>query len=145
VNGLDFFFEEINPFPIRWDLLENHIEFLITNENKKPGEISIILCSDDYLLKINEQYLGHDYYTDIVTFDYVKKSVISGDLFISVDRVKENAGKFNRPFKEEIYRVIFHGVLHLVGYKDKTEAEGKQMKEKENFYLKRVDFKKEEI
>jgi probable rRNA maturation factor len=92
------------------------------------------------LLKINEQYLNHNYYTDIVTFDYVENSVISGDLFISVDRVEENASQLGVSFDEELYRVIFHGILHLCGYNDKTIAEKEMMREKEDFYLEKSWF-----
>ena len=112
---------------------------LIQNEGKTFGDISVIFCSDEYLLKINEQYLDHNYYTDIVTFDYVENAVISGDLFISVDRVAENAEKYGNPFIEELHRVIIHGVLHLVGYNDKTVKEQSLMREKEDFYLKNAD------
>jgi rRNA maturation RNase YbeY len=144
VSKLSFFFEKIEPVKIQKGAVQNAIDFLIENEKKQPGEISVIFCSDEYLLKINEQYLNHNYYTDIVTFDYVENSVISGDLFISLDRIKENSAQFNVAFKEELYRVILHGVLHLVGYKDKTATEKKLMRGKEDFYLKKAGFKKEE-
>jgi len=144
VSKLSFFFEKIEPVKIQKEAVQNAIDFLIENEKKQPGEISVIFCSDEYLLKINEQYLNHNYYTDIVTFDYVENSVISGDLFISLDRIKENSAQFNVAFKEELYRVILHGVLHLVGYKDKTATEKKLMRGKEDFYLKKAGFKKEE-
>ena len=84
---------------------------------------------------MNKEYLQHDYFTDIITFDYVEGNTISGDLFISVDRVKENAQKFNSSALKELYRVVFHGVLHLVGYNDKTDDEKLVMREKENYYL----------
>ncbi len=144
MSKLSFFFEKIEPVKIQKEAVQNAIDFLIENEKKQPGEISVIFCSDEYLLKINEQYLNHNYYTDIVTFDYVENSVISGDLFISLDRIKENSAQFNVAFKEELYRVILHGVLHLVGYKDKTATEKKLMRGKEDFYLKKAGFKKEE-
>jgi probable rRNA maturation factor len=143
VSSLSFFFEEVRFVKLPKEVLQNNIEFLIKNENKYPGDVSVIFCSDDYLLKINEQYLNHDYYTDIVTFDYVENSVISGDLFISVDRVEENAGQLGVSFDEELYRVIFHGILHLCGFKDKTNAEKEMMREKEDFYLEKAGFKKE--
>lgn len=116
------------------------MKFLVLNEFYTPGDISVIFCSDKYLLEINKEYLNHDYYTDIVTFNYVKDSIISGDLFISIDRVRENAETFSSKFVVELYRVVFHGVLHLIGYKDKTEAEQKQMRNKEDYYLGEVDF-----
>lgn len=143
MSSLSFFFEEVKPVKLQKKVVQPNIEFLIENENKYPGDVSVIFCSDDYLLKINEQYLNHDYYTDIVTFDYVENSVISGDLFISVDRVEENASQLGVSFDEELCRVIFHGILHLCGYKDKTVAEKKLMREKEDFYLEKAGFKKE--
>lgn len=144
MSKLAFYFEDIKPLKLQRKTLINTIVFLIANENFVQGDISIIFCSDEYLLKINEQYLGHNYYTDIVTFDYVENSVISGDLFISIDRVRDNAKELNIAFKEELNRVIIHGVLHLTGYKDKTEAEKTVMREKENFYLRIAGFKEVE-
>lgn len=144
MSKLTFYFEDIKPIKLQRKPLKNTVAFLIKKENFIQGDISIIFCSDEYLLKINEQYLGHNYYTDIVTFDYVENSVISGDLFISLDRVRDNAKELNIAFKEELNRVIIHGVLHLTGYKDKTEAEKKVMREKENFYLRIAGFKEEE-
>ena len=109
-------------------------------ELKTAGNISVIFCTDDYLLEINKQYLEHDYYTDIITFDYVENSTISGDLFISVESLNENAKKYNTKFIIELYRVVFHGILHLIGYNDKTTEQKVVMKEKENYYLSEVDF-----
>jgi probable rRNA maturation factor len=140
VSSLTIFFEEVRPFQLQKKLLKNTIEYLIKNENKYTGDITVIFCSDDYLLKINEQYLNHDYYTDIITFDYVENSVISGDLFISTDRVKENSAQLNVSFEKELYRVVLHGILHLTGYKDKTEDEKKVMRGKEDFYLAKAGF-----
>jgi probable rRNA maturation factor len=141
VSKLSCFFEEIKPVKLQKKVLQNIINFLIKNEHKQPGDVSVIFCSDDYLLKINEQYLNHNYYTDIVTFDYVENSVISGDLFISVHRVEENASQLGITFEEELYRVVFHGLLHLCGYKDKTIAEKELMREKEDFYLEKAGLK----
>lgn len=107
----------------------------IANSKKKElGEVAIIFCSDEYLLEVNREYLKHDYYTDIITFDYTDGRV-SGDLFISVDRVRDNAEQFDVPFNEELNRVCAHGLLHLLGYKDKTELEAKEMREQESFAL----------
>ncbi len=142
MNQIDFFFEQTESFSFQQNLLSNHVNQLINNELRVTGDISVIFCSDDYLLEINKQYLNHDYYTDIVTFDYEEEdNIISGDLFISIDRIKENAGKFDVNFIIELYRVVFHGVLHLIGYKDKTDEEQKEMRAKEDFYLNKVDFK----
>ena len=111
------------------------IKETIAAENKTPGEISFIFCSDNYLLKINKQYLDHDYFTDIITFDYVENNIISGDIFISCDRVKENAGEYKTGFENELSRIIIHGVLHLLGFKDKNKTDKLLMTQKEDFYL----------
>ena len=108
---------------------------LVKEEGKLLGDVSVIFVSDDYLLEMNQTYLNHDYYTDIITFDYCEQNVISGDLFISVDRVRENADVFNVDFGTELHRVIIHGVLHLCGYKDKTEDDEEVMRKMENKYL----------
>ncbi len=141
MNSIEFFFEDVKSVPIHEKILVLHLNSLIKNELKLLGDISVVFCSDDYLLEMNKQYLDHDYYTDIITFDYVENKVISGDLFISIDRIVENAEKFNTTLLKELYRVVFHGVLHLIGYKDKTDGEVKLMREKENYYLGEVDFK----
>ena len=145
VNKIELFYEEIQPFSIQQSLIQFYVNLLVNKELKKIGDISIVFCSDDYLLKMNKQYLNHNYYTDIITFDYVENEIISGDLFISVDRVKENAKVFDIEMIIELYRVIFHGVLHLVGYNDKTDVEQRIMTEKENLYLSEVDFSELEI
>jgi len=108
---------------------------LLEQESKVLGDISIIFVSDSYLLEINQKYLNHDYYTDIITFDYCEMNIISGDLFISVDRVQENADTYNVGFLTELHRVMIHGVLHLCGYKDKSDDEKRLMRELENKYL----------
>jgi probable rRNA maturation factor len=110
---------------------------LIKCERKSLGEITVVFCSDDYLLDVNKQYLNHDYFTDIITFDYSEGLVMSGDLFISYDRVLDNANTFNVEVLTELSRVIFHGVLHLCGYKDKSDMDVILMRDKENFYLDR--------
>jgi len=104
-------------------------------EDKIIREINYIFCSDDFLRAINEQYLQHDYYTDIITFPYDDTEDIQGDLFISIDRVEDNAKTLQVPFLQELNRVMVHGLLHLAGYGDKTEAETVQMRERENFHL----------
>ena len=103
--------------------------------NKKIGEIAYIFCSDDCILKINNEYLQHDYYTDIITFDYSDGNIISGDMFISLDTVKSNAEKFGESFEKELYRVIVHGILHLCGQGDKTSEERIEMTRKEDLAL----------
>ncbi len=101
-------------------------------EQCRLGDLNIIFCSDPYLLNINLQYLGHNYYTDIITFDYSEKPVVSGDLFISVDTVRDNASFYGAGFDGELHRVIVHGLLHLIGYDDHTDADIAQMRLKEN-------------
>lgn len=145
MSNIEFFYEDVDELQLNEDYLINRMEYLIKNENKKTGDISVIFCSDGYLLKINEEYLDHSYYTDIITFDYCENSFISGDLFISLERIAENAAKFNVSFNKELARVIFHGLLHLAGYKDKTSEEQTEMVGKENFYLKGTDFDKENV
>ncbi len=108
------------------------VEEVIVNEDKEMGEITVIFCDDEYLLDVNREHLQHDYYTDIITFDYVVGDLIMGELYISVDRVKENAEEFSIPFQTEFNRVIIHGVLHLCGYPDATDAEKEIMRAKED-------------
>lgn len=96
--------------------------------DRQVGNINYLFCDDEYLLDVNQRYLNHDTYTDIVTFDYVTANLISGDIIISVDRVKENAGIFGVPFEQEFRRVVIHGVLHLLGQGDKTDSEAAEMR-----------------
>jgi rRNA maturation RNase YbeY len=110
----------------------------IASEGRRRGEIAVIFCSDDYLLAMNRKHLNHNYYTDIITFDYDEGTVVSGDLFISVDRVRDNAQQYVVDFRNELYRVIIHGVLHLCGYPDKSPEEEKIMRSKEDFYLNKL-------
>ena len=145
MSKVELFYEDTQSLKLHRLTLNKYVKNLINNELKKMGEVSVILCSDKYLLEINIEYLKHNYYTDIITFNYVEGKVISGDLFISVDRVKENSREFNTGFIKELYRVIFHGILHLIGYNDKTEEEQKIMREKEDLYLSEVDFSELEI
>ena len=111
------------------------LKLVAESEICRLGDINVIFCSDPYILGINLQYLSHDYYTDIITFDYSEKPVISGDLFISIDSVRENALFYGVEFQEELHRVIVHGILHLIGYDDHTESDQKIMRSKENYYL----------
>ena len=145
MSSIELFFEDIQPFSIQKAHLNTFVKHLIINEIKRQGDISVVFCSDNYLLEMNKEYLEHDYFTDIITFDYVEENVISGDLFISYDRVVENAQNLNIEVIKELYRVVFHGILHLCGYKDKTNEEQKLMTEKENYYLGEVDFSRREL
>jgi len=112
------------------------IETIIESENKILGEISYIFCDDDFLHNINMQYLNHDTLTDIISFDYTEGDVISGDIFISVERVEDNAIDFNVSFDEELKRVLAHGILHYCGYKDKSDSEALIMRAKEEEKIK---------
>ncbi|GHV58247.1 endoribonuclease YbeY [Bacteroidia bacterium] len=112
------------------------IKSVIEDCHKQAGSITYIFCSDDEILRINQQYLNHDYYTDIITFDYSEDNKLSGDLFISLETVKSNAEKYGTGYPEELRRVMIHGILHLCGFKDKSPGEAEQMREKENEALK---------
>lgn len=108
---------------------------ILNDRGYVQGEINVILCSDKFILDLNKSSLGHDYYTDIITFDYCEGNRLSGDLFISVDSVRENAAFYGVEFADELNRVIVHGLLHLIGYDDHTEEDVAVMRAKENYYL----------
>ncbi|WP_332024402.1 rRNA maturation RNase YbeY [Kaistella sp.] len=131
---IQFFFEDIDKIEIEANL-SNRLEDIILSEGKKPGEINYIFCDDEYLLQVNREYLKHDYYTDVITFDYVKGKTISGDIFVSLPRIFDNAETLSKDFEFEFFRVLAHGVLHLCGYKDKTDEEIAEMRSKEDYYL----------
>lgn len=114
------------------DTYQSWIETVVQSEQKIVGEINYIFCDDDYLHNINVKYLNHNTLTDIISFDYSEFDTISGDIFISIDRVRENAQNFNIDFSQELLRVMAHGILHYCGYKDKSESEVSLMREKEN-------------
>jgi rRNA maturation RNase YbeY len=126
----DISFEPEHPEKIRTWLAE-----VVASEAGELVQLNIVFCSDEYLYKLNVEYLQHDTYTDIITFPY-QKDAVEGDLFISIDRLRENSLQYNVPFPRELYRVILHGLLHLLGYSDKSPADKLKMVEKENFYLK---------
>ena len=108
-------------------------------EKLSIGDVNVIFCSDAYILELNKKYLNHNYFTDIITFDYCIEDILSGDLFISVETVKDNSSFYKTSFDEELFRVIVHGLLHLVGYNDHTDEEKKTMRFKEDFYLQLKD------
>jgi probable rRNA maturation factor len=116
--------------------LKDFIEKLLKREDKVAGEIQYVFCSDDYLLQINRQFLQHDFYTDIITFDLEGGKEVNAEIYISLDRVKENAAEFKVSLRHEVLRVIFHGALHLCGYGDKTKSEITLMRERESRYLR---------
>lgn len=111
---------------------EDWLSRVIVSENKKEGEINYIFCDDEYLHKINLEYLNHDTLTDIISFDYSMGNELNGDIFVSIERVKDNAADFNVLFEDELKRVIVHGVLHYCGYKDKSEVDEALMRSKED-------------
>lgn len=131
---IQFFFENTEKITIE-STLAAWLEDIILTEGKKPGEINYIFCDDEYLLQVNREYLKHDYYTDVITFDYVKGKTISGDIFVSLPRIFDNAQTLSKDFESEFFRVLAHGLLHLCGYKDKTEEEIAEMRSKEDYYL----------
>jgi rRNA maturation RNase YbeY len=136
---INIFFEDTSEFDLSKFNVEANIEKLVVNENRTLGDVNYILCSDAYLLDINRQYLNHDYYTDVISFDYCEDNVISGDIFISVDTVADNAKEYGVTFEKELARVMIHGVLHFVGYNDKSDEEVPVMRAKENQYLPLFD------
>jgi len=118
--------------------LQKWIEDVIISENKELGDINYVFCSDEYLLERNIKFLNHDSLTDIITFNYCEGDIISSDIMISIDRIKENSIIFENSFSKELHRVMIHGVLHLIGYNDKTKKEKQKMREREDFYLKKL-------
>lgn len=119
--------------------LSEWISKAIINEGFNEGEINYIFCDDAYLLKLNVEYLKHDTLTDIISFDYTIGKQINGDVYISSERVSDNAKDYNVTFENEMSRVLIHGILHYCGYKDKTEAEETEMRSKENYYISQLD------
>jgi probable rRNA maturation factor len=119
----------------KFHLLRKWISRVIHDENFTTGEITIVFCTDDYLLSVNKKYLQHDYYTDVITFDNTVNNVIGGDILVSVERVRENAGLYGEEFMKELDRVILHGILHMAGYTDADEKSRENMRMKENYYL----------
>ena len=117
--------------------LKEFIASIFKKEKKQPGEISYVFCSDEYIIEINRSFLAHDYYTDIITFDLSEKGSkkIDAEIYISVDTIRDNASRFNTSVNQELHRVIFHGILHLCGYKDKTPEEQALMTKMEDKYL----------
>jgi rRNA maturation RNase YbeY len=114
------------------EAISSWLSQVIMSEDKKEGEINYIFCDDEYLLKINLEYLNHDTLTDIISFDYSMGNELNGDIFVSVERVQDNANDFKVSFEEELKRVLVHGVLHYCGYKDKTDADEQLMRSKED-------------
>ena len=130
------YFQEDIRFELKQKLQNNRwLKMVAGSEMRRVGDINIIFCSDNYILDVNMKYLQHDYFTDIITFDYCEKDVLSGDLFISIDSVRENAAFYGTQFSDELDRVMVHGILHLIGYDDHSEEDIAEMRQKENYYL----------
>jgi len=117
------------------ELIQKWLSSACSNENKTLDNLTYIFCSDEYLLKINQKHLHHNYYTDVITFDYSESNFISGDVFISIERVTENANSTGSSLSNELHRVMVHGLLHLLGYDDKTLSDKAEMTSQEDFYL----------
>ena len=130
-----FFHKESVSFPLDTTVINNWIENAVLSLGYSLKNLSFVFCDDEYLKNINIKYLGHDYYTDVISFDYSTEEGLVGDIFISIERVKENANNFKVSFNEELFRVIIHGVLHLCGFNDKTDKEIKEIRKQENHFL----------
>jgi probable rRNA maturation factor len=130
--AINFNFNEIPKLTFPKLVLKNWIKTVIQNNNNKIGSISFIFCSDDYILQVNKEYLNHDYFTDIITFNYNEGLTLSGDLFISIDTVKSNSIEYAVTFEKELFRVMIHGVLHLIGFDDVTDEFQHEMTQKED-------------
>jgi len=136
-ENVNFFFEDTEQFDLDKYKYREWINKILESEGSVPGFLNVIFVSDEYIFQLNKKHLKHDYFTDVITFDYSspEEKNISGDIFISIDRVKENAKKYKQETGKEIRRIIAHGILHLLSYDDKTESKKKEMKIKEDFYL----------
>lgn len=141
MSPINFFYEETTFELFKQSIFSSWIGHVIQSEGYELTELNYIFCSDEYLHQVNVDYLQHDYYTDIITFDNSDDpKTIEGDLFVSVERVSDNAESQGIPFEQELRRVVIHGVLHLLGYNDKTDTEQQEMREKENAYLSLPEF-----
>jgi probable rRNA maturation factor len=134
---IQFFFQGVKASLADRTHLKRYIQSIFKKEGRDLESINFIFCSDKALLDINRQFLGHDFYTDIITFDLSESKLIRAEIYISIERVRDNASQLGISFKSEIHRVIFHGVLHLCGFKDKNKADKAIMRGKEDFYLSR--------
>ena len=134
--GMVRYFYEDTDFVFKNKLFNNKwLKMVAGSESKFLGDVNVIFCSDNYILDVNIKYLGHDYFTDIITFDYCEGDKLSGDLFISVDSVRENSIFYGTEFDDELHRVIVHGILHLIGFDDHTDKDTLLMRSKEDYYL----------
>lgn len=117
------------------EMIDKWLDMIAAHYSREIGALSFIFCNDDYIIEVNRKYLNHDYYTDVITFDYCENLTLSGDVFISLDTVHSNAVLFGADFETEFYRVVCHSVLHLIGFKDKTEPDSTLMRRNENICL----------
>ena len=132
---IEIYFEDTEVLDVSPEFFVSWLSLVAKEEGFTLGDVTLVFCSDAYLLEMNKKHLDHDYFTDIITFDYTENEVLSGDLFISIDTVKDNAMENKVMFHVELNRVVGHGVLHLIGYNDKTDSEQKEMSEKEEWAL----------
>ncbi len=132
---IEIFYEDTEILGLSPEFFVSWLNEVCEDYDRRLGDLSLVFCSDEYLLEMNRYHLNHDYYTDIITFDYCEDDVVSGDLFVSIDRVSDNAKSLGLLFGDELNRVVVHGVLHLVGLKDKYEDEKKLMRDREDYYL----------
>lgn len=139
--AITYYAEGVTLPPIKKRAVSSWIKEIADGFGKKTGEISYIFCSDEKILEVNRQYLQHDYYTDIITFDYTEEDIIAGDLFISLETVKSNAETFGTDYEEELHRTIIHGILHLCGINDKGPGEREIMEAEENKALEKLRLK----
>ena len=135
MSVVSFHSEQTNFFLSNESQIADWLTKVCQKEGSTLGEVSIIFCSDEYLLEVNKKHLNHDYYTDVITFDYSEGNDVSGDIFISIDRISENAKNLVVPMLDEAHRIMVHGTLHLIGYKDKEIQAKEEMTAKEDFYL----------
>ena len=135
MNSISFHNEGVGTKTPSKRLLKAWIKEFVSNHGKKVGELAFIFCSDEKILEVNQNFLQHDYYTDIITFDYCEGEIVSGDIFISVERVTENATSHNVEYNEELLRVLAHGVLHLIGFQDKNPQKKKEMTQNEDLCI----------
>ena len=135
MNNISFHSEGVDTKTPPKRLLKAWIKEFVSNHGKKVGELAFVFCSDEKILEVNQNFLQHDYYTDIITFDYCEGEIVSGDIFISVERVAENATSHNIEYNTELIRVLAHGVLHLIGFQDKSPKKKKEMTENEDLCI----------
>ena len=136
MKGSNISFYSVSTFSLKTEAaVAACIKAITVEESREVGDITFVFCDDNYLLKINKEFLDHDTYTDIITFDYSVGNEIISEIYVSIDRVEENAKKYKQTFENEIHRVMIHGVLHLCGYNDKLAEEKQIMRDKENHYL----------